>query len=183
MMPATDRYVADRLRCNSCPTNLLQTKKRKFTYDDAEDMLQASSTELARGLRDRRVLTIQGLFLSLPSSRLKFTSPPSDELRPIAPSHLTTILELLLNYLVSLSQPHHAADVENLAAALEDDHEVKRDVSRQVMGWFGEVKGGKWAMDVNATVKEVGVGILRAYKVRAYNHWSGMSLANVHGSL
>ena len=91
----------------------------------------------------------------------------AEELRPIAPSHLTTILELLLNYLVSLSLPHDAANVENLLAALEDDHEVKREVSRQVMSWFGEVKEGKWAMDVDATVKEVGVGILRAYKVRS----------------
>ena len=42
---------------------------------------------------------------------------------------------------------------------------MKREVSRQVMSWFGEVKEGKWAMDVDATVKEVGVGIFRAYKV------------------
>lgn len=89
-----------------------------------------------------------------------------EELRPIAPSHLTTILELLLNYLVSLSLPHDDANVEDLLAALEDDHEVKRDVTRQVMSWFGEVSGGKWTMDVNVTVKEVEVGILRAYKVR-----------------
>ena len=88
-----------------------------------------------------------------------------DELRPIAPSHLTTILELLLNCLVSLSLPHQAAPVEDLAAALEHDHEVRRDVTRQVMAWFGEVNAGLWTMDVDAMVREVGVGILRAYKV------------------
>ena len=90
----------------------------------------------------------------------------TDGLRPIAPSHLTTILELLLNYLVSLSLSHQAAPVEDLAAALDDEHEIKREVSRQVMAWFGGVRAGLWTMDVDATVKEVGLGILRAYKVR-----------------
>ena len=85
----------------------------------------------------------------------------------MSPSLLTTILELLLNYLVSLSLPHSAAPIEDLAAALEDEHDIKRDISRQVMSWFGELDGGLWSMDVKATVKEVGVGILRAYKVRS----------------
>ena len=95
----------------------------------------------------------------------------TDGLRPIAPSHLTTILELLLNSLVSLSLSHEAAPVEDLAAALEQDHEVRRDVTRQVMAWFGEVKAGLWTMDVDAMVKEVGVGILRAYKA-SYARWT-----------
>lgn len=34
------------------------------------------------------------------------------------------------------------------------------------MGWFGEVGEDRWKMDVVATVREVGLGILRAFKVR-----------------
>ena len=34
-----------------------------------------------------------------------------------------------------------------------------------MMSWFGEVDDGIWKMDVKTTVKEVGLGILRAYKV------------------
>ncbi|THH32287.1 hypothetical protein EUX98_g1901 [Antrodiella citrinella] len=122
------------------------TKRRKFTYDDARASLQASEMELDRGLRERRVLVLDG------------------ELRPIAPTHLTTVLELLLNYLVSLSLPHSAAPVTDLTLALEDDHEIKPKVTTQVMAWFGQVDDGLWSLNVNAVVKEIGLGILRAYK-------------------
>ena len=89
----------------------------------------------------------------------------SGYLRPIAPAYLNTILELLLNALVSLSLSHDSASTEDLLAALEDEHEIKRDVTKQVMGWFGEIQGDRWKMNVQTTIKEVGLGILRAYKV------------------
>jgi sister chromatid cohesion protein DCC1 len=55
--------------------------------------------------------------------------------------------------------------------ALAGEHEVPRGVSTQVLGWFGEVMregvgGGRWKMDVQSVVREVGLGILRNYKVR-----------------
>lgn len=90
----------------------------------------------------------------------------SGELRPISPSYLTAILEFLLTTLVSNSFSHQSAPAEELMRILEGEHEVKRDVTRQVMSWFGEIKDHRWTMDVNATVKEVGLGILRAYKVK-----------------
>jgi sister chromatid cohesion protein DCC1 len=34
------------------------------------------------------------------------------------------------------------------------------------MSWFGEIKDGRWKMDVEAIVKEMGLGILRNYRVR-----------------
>ena len=70
------------------------------------------------------------------------------ELRPLAAAYLTAILEFILTALVSHSFPHESAPVERLVAVLEQDHEVKGDVTRQVMGWFGEVIGGQWKMDV-----------------------------------
>ena len=37
---------------------------------------------------------------------------------------------------------------------------------RQVMQWFGRIaEDDTWAMDVEAVVREVGLGILRAYRV------------------
>lgn len=75
------------------------------------------------------------------------------------------MLELLLNALVALSQSHEAASVIELTSALEDDHEIKREVTSQVMSWFGDVILDKWKMDVNAVLKQVGLGILRAYRV------------------
>ncbi|KAI0682980.1 sister chromatid cohesion protein Dcc1 [Cytidiella melzeri] len=123
------------------------TKKRRFTYDNARENLQASDQEIAKGLQDRRILVLNGY------------------LRRLAPSHLATILELLLNALVSLSLSYENAPAHDLVTALEEEHEINRDVTRQVMQWFGEVTGeGCWKMDVAATVKEVGIGILRAHR-------------------
>lgn len=90
---------------------------------------------------------------------------PADTLRPISPSYLNTILELLLTSLISLGLPHTAAPIDELVDTLVDEHEVAREVSKQVMLWFGDVKGGKWAVDVNGVVKEIGLGILRNHKV------------------
>ncbi|KAI0093396.1 sister chromatid cohesion protein Dcc1 [Irpex rosettiformis] len=121
-------------------------KKPRFTYDDARGILQASDFELEKCLKDRRILVLNGC------------------LRPIAPSHLTTVLEILLNALVSLSLSHENAPVEDLAASLQEEHDINRDITRQVMQWFGEVADNLWKMDVEATVREVGIGILRAHR-------------------
>jgi sister chromatid cohesion protein DCC1 len=51
-------------------------------------------------------------------------------------TYLHQILELLLMYLVSLSQPHNAASVLELSRSLEFEHEevqVRREVTLQVM--------------------------------------------------
>ena len=37
-----------------------QKKHRRLTYHDARDMLQASDLEIARGLRDKRILILDG---------------------------------------------------------------------------------------------------------------------------
>jgi len=49
---------------------------------------------------------------------------------------------------------------------MADEHEIPREVSGQVISWFGFVKEGLWEMDVNAVIAEIGLGILRHYKVR-----------------
>lgn len=60
---------------------------------------------------------------------------------------------------------HTSASVEALSTALAEGHEVSRAVSTQIMSWFGEIQDGKWKMDVNAIVREVGLGILRNHRV------------------
>ncbi|KAK7687152.1 hypothetical protein QCA50_009655 [Cerrena zonata] len=122
------------------------TKRQRLTYHNAREVLQASDAELLQGLQTRRILIIK------------------DELRPIAPAYLTQILELLLTYLVSLSLSHQAAPVQTLTSSLEEEHEIKREVCTQVMEWFGQIEDGIWRLDELAAVKEVGLGVLRAYK-------------------
>ena len=90
-----------------------------------------------------------------------------DQLRPIAPSHLTTILELLLTNLVSRSLSYTAAPVEDLVLCLDEGHDINRKVTREVMSWFGHInEDGNWSMDVEGVIREVGLGILRSYRVR-----------------
>jgi sister chromatid cohesion protein DCC1 len=66
---------------------------------------------------------------------------------------------------VSLSQPHTCASVEDISSALANGHEVPRVVSAQVMSWFGDIHQGKWKIDVDCVIREVGLGILRNHKV------------------
>ncbi|KAF9076722.1 sister chromatid cohesion protein Dcc1 [Rhodocollybia butyracea] len=121
---------------------------KKFTYANAQAMIQASEEELNRGLRERRILQI------------------NDSLRPISSAYLTKIIQFILNSLTALSLNHASVPVEKLSTALVDDHDVPRIVSVQVMSWFGDIGDidGRWKMDVDAVVKEAGLGILKESK-------------------
>lgn len=84
----------------------------------------------------------------------------------MSPSYLHTVLELLLTCIVSTQQKHDSALITELAKALAE-HEIQTRVTEQVMGWFGEMNSeeGRWKMDVDSVVREVGLGTLRHYKV------------------
>ncbi|KAJ4478207.1 sister chromatid cohesion protein Dcc1 [Lentinula aciculospora] len=118
---------------------------RDFTYTDAQAMIQASEAELNRGLRERRILRINEI------------------LRPISSSYLNKIIQFILNTLAALSLDHDSVPVEKLCTTLADEHDVPRIVSVQVMGWFGSVSEleGRWKMEVDAVVREAGLGILK----------------------
>jgi sister chromatid cohesion protein DCC1 len=60
---------------------------------------------------------------------------------------------------------HTSASVEELCSALADNHDVSRVVSTQIMSWFGEIADGRWKIDVDSIVKEVGLSILRNHRV------------------
>lgn len=138
----------------------------KYSYEQARSEIQASEAEFARGLKERRILVLEGKSKT-PSDGCssRYINIILGQLRPIAPAHLSTILELLLNYLISLSLSHQAAPIEELVSVLADEHEIPRAVSKQVMSWFGDVKEGLWKMDIDAVIRELGVGILRHHRV------------------
>ncbi|KAL0949471.1 hypothetical protein HGRIS_009524 [Hohenbuehelia grisea] len=122
-----------------------------MTYAEARATVQASEVELERGLREKRVLVLNG------------------RLRPLAPALLRTILELLLNLLAA--QGHSATSstpirAEELVGALADEHEVSRAVSTQVMGWFGtlDTREDRWTPDLSAIVREIGLAVLRGHQ-------------------
>src|ERR1700733_9341050 len=66
---------------------------------------------------------------------------------PALPPYLHKILELLM-YPGSLSQLHNAASVLELSRSLEFENEVRREMTLQVMRWFGQVDdaGERWKM-------------------------------------
>ncbi|KAI0000385.1 sister chromatid cohesion protein Dcc1 [Russula vinacea] len=123
-------------------------KRKRITLDDAQMELQASEQEIAQALKEKHMLIIDGA------------------LRPLSPTYLHKILELLLMHLVSLSQPHDAASILELSQSLQYEHEVRREVTLQVMRWFGQVDGAdeRWEMDIEKVVRQVGLGILRQHK-------------------
>lgn len=121
---------------------------------DVKSELQASDTELHLGLKERHILVLKG------------------ELRPMSLAYLNTVLELLLNTLVSNSFSAEEAPASDVADNLEHDHEVPRSISEQVMAWFGELSSGsalgpdvKWKVDIKGIVKQIGIGLLSNYRV------------------
>jgi len=88
-------------------------------------------------------------------------------MRPLSSTLLHKILELLLMYLISLSQRHNAASVLELSRSLEFEHELRREVTLQVMRWFEQVDEAdeRWKMGVEKAVCQVGLGILRRWMV------------------
>ena len=55
-----------------------------------------------------------------------------------------------------------------LADTLQDDHDIRPQVTTQIMGWFGDVGEYYWRMDVPSVLKQVGVGILRTFRVSCF---------------
>ena len=86
--------------------------------------------------------------------------------------YLNTVLELLLNALVSSSSSLNSASTLELAEILQCDHEVAQDVTFQVMSWFGELSGlpteRLWSVNTGSIVKQLGIGLLSLHRVRFF---------------
>lgn len=128
-------------------------------------------------MKDRHILNING-DQCIPDLLVSTLTPSHyiGKLQPIAPSYLSLLLELILNLLVSLSLPYDGASVEELSSTLADEHEIAKGVSTQVMSWFGNIREGKWSMDINAVSREIGLNILRHHKVKIISHLHVYSL-------
>ena len=132
----------------------LKIDKKLITYEDVKNETQASDLELDVALKEMRIL------------RLK-----QDVLRPISQSYLNSVLELLLNAIVSMTLSPDAVPVIDIVETLQSEHEVQRDVLLQVLPWFGELDGevsGRWKMDQRAVVRQLGIGILSDHRVRYF---------------
>ena len=65
-------------------------------------------------------------------------------------------------YIISLSQRHNTASVLDLSRSLEFEHEVWREVTLQLMRWFGQVDEAdeRGKMVIEKVVRPVGLGII-----------------------
>lgn len=106
------------------------------------------------------------MLIALSPSYLELKPVVPDQLRPISPTYLTALLELILNSLISHGLSHTDASVHELENTLAEEHEISPQILRQVISWFGIVEDDRWKMDVDAVVKEIGLGILRNHTVR-----------------
>lgn len=118
---------------------------------DVKHELQASDAEFEAGLKERHILVLK------------------NELRPMTMDYLNTVLELLLNALVSASASLDSASASDIAETLQCDHEIPQDVVLQVMSWFGNLTGLRneqvWSVNVSSIVKQVGFGLLSLHRV------------------
>ncbi|GHJ84578.1 hypothetical protein NliqN6_0980 [Naganishia liquefaciens] len=120
-------------------------KRKRYTRDQLQSVVQASDAELEVGLRERNVITVDDHLLYLP------TRPLTDL--------LTTLLSL---FTIHASLPTNGtAPAEPILAALEQEYAVDREVTTEVMRLYGSLVGGdQWEPDVQAIVAQVGKGLL-----------------------
>jgi sister chromatid cohesion protein DCC1 len=123
------------------------------TLEELRNTIQASDAELEVGLRNAKVLNLNG------------------KLRPLPASSLADILVTALLTIASrgLPRPPRPIPLRELTTHLEDDFQVAPAVMEQVAGWYGVVsgegKGQMWEADVKAIVADIGIGMLRRSNV------------------
>ncbi|KAG8919857.1 hypothetical protein FRC01_001066 [Tulasnella sp. 417] len=122
-------------------------KRRRFTYNQVRGLVQASDAELERGLREKRVLQMDGYLQSLP------------------PNELTKIISYILTLIPKHAWSPAAVPLAKLSSELLYEYEVPKTVTRQVCEWFGLLEGDegkeKWLIDQQKVVTEVGLGVLQ----------------------
>ena len=117
--------------------------------------VQASDAEFDEALRTRHILIL------------------NNELRPMNLGYLSTVLELILNTLVSLSASPGSVPAIDVAETLQADHDVRPEITYQIMSWFGAVStvDGKktWCMDEVKVIRQLGIGLLSGHRVRCFS--------------
>ncbi|KIO30690.1 hypothetical protein M407DRAFT_68864 [Tulasnella calospora MUT 4182] len=124
-----------------------QRPRRRFTYNQVRGLVQASDVELERGLREKRVLQMDGYLQPLPSTEL------------------TKIISYILTLIPKHSWSPAGVPLAKLTSELLYEYEVPKTITRQVCEWFGLVEGDegkeKWVIDQEKVVTEVGLGVLQ----------------------
>jgi len=78
----------------------------------------------------------------------------------LAPSQLSSILEAILTSMVARSFSHKHVPLDEFLDAVEEDHELPRDVVQGVLAWYGDVSEERWRADMASLVCEIGRGLL-----------------------
>lgn len=123
---------------------------KRYTRAQISSIVQASEDELERALRANNIVEVDGYMLLL------------------RPAELGSLLALVLALLTVHSEGEGdkpSAPAGALLDALADDHDVPKDLTRGVMGLFGDVLGDAWTCDVVAVVRELGRGLLTSLGV------------------
>lgn len=125
------------------------------TLQSVKSSVQASDGEFDEALRARHILIL------------------NNELRPMNMGYLNTVLELILNTLVSLSASPSSAPATDIAETLQADHDVRPEITYQVMSWFGivttEGSTKTWCMEEAKIVRQLGIGLLSGHRVRHFS--------------
>ncbi|KAL1413152.1 Ctf8p and Ctf18p associating protein [Vanrija albida] len=117
---------------------------KRYTRAQLESIVQASDAELAAALKEANVVEVDGHMLLLP------------------PAHLAPLLTALLAIVGAYGTVSGDAASMRADEAVQQlgEHDVAPGLARAVLGLFGAVEGGEWAVDVGAAVRELGRGLL-----------------------
>ena len=82
----------------------------------------------------------------------------------LPPNKLALLLSLILTLLeihaTSTEASSASTPIRPVVDALEEDHEVRPELTREIMGLFGVVDGAEWRYDARSMVREIGKGLL-----------------------
>jgi hypothetical protein len=78
-------------------------------------------------------------------------------------SYLAQMLQLILNAVVAQSMSPEAALVDELELSLQEQ-DVPKEVTSQVLSWFGIVTGNHWQACLPDIAREIGVDLLRSHQ-------------------
>ncbi|ORY25957.1 sister chromatid cohesion protein Dcc1 [Naematelia encephala] len=129
---------------------------RRYTREMLGSVIQGSEVELERGLKERNVIPYRGRMMLLPLNHLH---PLLSLVLALLTIHHTTIA-------LNESPPTAVSPSRPLQEALDQDHEIDPEITRGVMGLFGEMDsdGEVWTCRPAEMVREIGKGLLGAVK-------------------
>lgn len=153
------------------PSKKRRVGGKRWTRNQLESVIQASSQELERGLKERNVIEVDG---ASPVSDQSSDADTSGHMTLLPSTSLKPLLNLLLTLLtvhstetdLGADQPAAHAPRDRIEDALAEDHDVPRAIAAGVLDLFGTTLGSEWVCDIRRAVKEIGRGILPSLPAR-----------------